>query len=325
MADLPNNPNNRTEEYLAKIGGLEAEVPPKPWSRKEAYLKQILENGGGGSYVLPIASSETLGGVKVGENLSIDSETGVLSATGGSSITPVQTTGTSTTDVMSQDATTKMIFPNISASNHGKIVIDAGGTTTTEGNRGVAIGVGNQIKHTNAVPIAIGFGTKAGNGAVSIGNGTGNTSGTGVQNAVTIGSGSNTYQNYGVSIGSSIDNRSGQGIALGYLAQVASGTNGAIAFGARSNATRSGEINVGSGSDTSTGFNNTYYRLISGVHDGTDLHDCATVAQGNTLATSAPTTSTVGVLGQLYTDTTDMHTYQCTAISGDTYTWTQRW
>ena len=40
---------------------------------------------------------------------------------------------------------------------------------------------------------------------------------------------------------------------------------------------------------------------------------------------SAPTTSTAGVLGQLYTDTTDMHTYQCTAISGDTYTWTQRW
>ena len=40
---------------------------------------------------------------------------------------------------------------------------------------------------------------------------------------------------------------------------------------------------------------------------------------------TAPTTSTVGVLGQLYTDTTDMHTYQCTAISGNTYVWTMRW
>lgn len=48
-------------------------------------------------------------------------------------------------------------------------------------------------------------------------------------------------------------------------------------------------------------------------------------AQGNTLSASAPTTSTVGVLGQLWTDTTNMHTYQCTAISGNTYTWTQRW
>ena len=39
-------------------------------------------NGGGGSYELPIASSETLGGIKVGDNLSID-ENGVLSSTGG--------------------------------------------------------------------------------------------------------------------------------------------------------------------------------------------------------------------------------------------------
>lgn len=38
--------------------------------------------GGGGGYVLPTASADTLGGVKVGENLSID-ENGVLSATGG--------------------------------------------------------------------------------------------------------------------------------------------------------------------------------------------------------------------------------------------------
>lgn len=40
-------------------------------------------NGGGGSYTLPVASPDTLGGVKVGENLSID-ENGVLSVEGGS-------------------------------------------------------------------------------------------------------------------------------------------------------------------------------------------------------------------------------------------------
>ena len=80
-----------------------------------------------------------------------------------------------------------------------------------------------------------------------------------------------------------------------------------------------------------SGFNSSAYRLISGVYDGQGLHDAATVAQGNTLATSAPTTSTAGVLGQLYTDTTNMHTYQCTAIDDTTdpsnpvYTWTQRW
>ena len=39
--------------------------------------------GGGTPYVLPIASDTTLGGIKVGNNLSIDPITGVLSATGG--------------------------------------------------------------------------------------------------------------------------------------------------------------------------------------------------------------------------------------------------
>ena len=42
--------------------------------------------GGSGSYTLPIASADTLGGIKVGENLSID-ENGVLSASGGGSET----------------------------------------------------------------------------------------------------------------------------------------------------------------------------------------------------------------------------------------------
>lgn len=37
---------------------------------------------GGGSYTLPVASADTLGGIKIGENLSID-ENGVVSASGG--------------------------------------------------------------------------------------------------------------------------------------------------------------------------------------------------------------------------------------------------
>lgn len=43
-------------------------------------------NSGGGGYVLPIASSSTLGGIKVGSGLSISSS-GVLSVTGGGSVT----------------------------------------------------------------------------------------------------------------------------------------------------------------------------------------------------------------------------------------------
>lgn len=47
------------------------------------YKTQWYEKEAGGSYELPIASDTTLGGVKVGEGLSIDAESGVLSASGG--------------------------------------------------------------------------------------------------------------------------------------------------------------------------------------------------------------------------------------------------
>lgn len=64
----------------------ESEMPANP----DPYTMYIIDGsggGGGGSYTLPIASASTLGGVKVGTGLSIDSTTGVLSATGGSSYT----------------------------------------------------------------------------------------------------------------------------------------------------------------------------------------------------------------------------------------------
>lgn len=43
----------------------------------------------GGSYTLPIASAETLGGVKIGTGLSINAQTGVLSANGGGYTLPI--------------------------------------------------------------------------------------------------------------------------------------------------------------------------------------------------------------------------------------------
>lgn len=191
---------------------------------------------------------------------------------GGSGPTVVQTTGTSTTDVMSQNATTSMVFNDPSTQEQVKI----GASTTASGSNSVVIGASASC---------------TGNNGISIGN-----------YAYTSGL-------RGVSIGPN---------------SAAGAYRGAVALGAYSMANAVGEMNVGS-TNTSYGYNDTNYRLIRGVHDGQSAHDAATLAQGNTLATSAPTTSTVGVLGQLYTDTTNMHTYQCTAISGDTYTWTQRW
>ena len=66
------------------------------WDNETIYARAVTEStgalrvvnfkraAGGGGYVLPVASISTLGGVKVGTNLSIN-ENGVLSATGGGS------------------------------------------------------------------------------------------------------------------------------------------------------------------------------------------------------------------------------------------------
>ena len=67
------------------------------WDNETIYARAVTEStgalrvvnfkkaaGGGGGYVLPVATASKLGGVKIGSNLSIDAD-GVLSATGGGS------------------------------------------------------------------------------------------------------------------------------------------------------------------------------------------------------------------------------------------------
>ena len=206
---------------------------------------------------------------------------GTWDTAGGSSVTVVQTTGNSTTDVMSQDATTKMIYPDTSAKDNISIWFP-----NDNGIQGINIGRHNTF-NSGQKCIAIGHRCTAGNASNMIG-------------CVAIG-GTDTQHT-----------------------AIANGSY-SVAIGAGSFTNKKGVFAIGGNTTFNDGYNNSHYRLLTGLYDGQDLHDGATVAQGNTLATSAPTTSTVGVLGQLYTDTTNMHTYQCTAISGDTYTWTQRW
>lgn len=73
------------------------------WDNETIYARAVTEDtgalrvvnfkkaAGGGGYVLPVATASTLGGVKVGSNLSIDAD-GVLSATGGGGSTSYSTT-----------------------------------------------------------------------------------------------------------------------------------------------------------------------------------------------------------------------------------------
>lgn len=210
-----------------------------------------------------------------------------------------QTTGDSTISVMSQNATTGLVYADPSTKQTIKL------TNGSAANRSVAIGHDSYTGSGSAGEFSVAIGYQA-----------------------------NTYGTQGsVAIGQASRNRGKYSVVIGYNSGTHGDSNhkeGQIMLGAYSGATRQGEMNIGS-SNTTCGFNSSNYRLISGVYDGQSAHDAATVAQGNTLATSAPTTATVGVLGQLYTDTTNMHTYQCTAIddttdpSNPSYTWTQRW
>ena len=201
---------------------------------------------------------------------------------GGSSVVVVQSTGDSSTKVMSQDATTRLVY----SSPYDLSAIRIG-------------------QSSSAYPssVAIGSSSSTYGGSVAVGP-----SASCYTDCVAIGSSSRALQADGVAIGSN----------------AWANASGSIAIGKYSLASTKGEMNIGT-QYAVYGYNSSNYRLLTGLYDGQSAHDAATVAQGNTLATSAPTTSTVGVLGQLYTDTTNMLTYQCTAISGDTYTWTQRW
>ena len=54
-------------------------IDPNKGMRPNLY--ELMQGGGGGGYVLPIASADTLGGVKIGEGVSIDAE-GTISVEG---------------------------------------------------------------------------------------------------------------------------------------------------------------------------------------------------------------------------------------------------
>lgn len=182
-----------------------------------------------------------------------------------SDISVVQTMGNSQTNVMSQNATTSMIF--------------ADPATKTQ--------------------------VQIGSGASNLGSG------------VAIGS--------GAAITSASYYRA---IALGSEAKA--NATGSVAIGAYSSATATGEFNIGT-TQTSNGYNSSNYRLLSGVYDAQGDHDAVNLSQLNGRVKTnagAPTTATVGTVGQLLEDITNGKLYQCTAIdttdpNNPSYTWSE--
>ena len=240
---------------------------------------------------------------------------------GGGGPTVVQTTGESTTDVMSQNAVTKMIYPR--PSYNGAIQIGSGqnddsgvsifGRIYTNGRFSVAIGGSPSSPATVAgngdamYSVAIGDSTSAGKGRYSV--------------AV----GSSAYTNWGSASGNYAGNT-----AIGGYAKVQSDSGGAvkfataIGFGAR--ATMTGQMDISTTEKGNIGYNDTKYRLLTGLYDPQNDHDAATKGYVDpTTDSSAPTTATVGRLGQIYIDTSTATAYMCVAADTATpsYTWKQ--
>lgn len=141
--------------------------------------------------------------------------------TAGSAINVVQATGTSTTDVMSQNAVTSMVFAD--PATQYKVKIGAG-TSASEGANGVEIG----------------HNASAGEEGVAIG-----------YNAYT----------------------STKGTALGHNTDARGA--GAVAIGDNCNVSGTGVVGIGTISKSS-GYNNSNYRLLTGVYDPQTAHDAAT-------------------------------------------------
>lgn len=217
MTESLPEPKSRKESYLAKAAGMEVSVPEAPESREEQYLAAIAEGGGGGTAytagegitiaddTISVDTTTIQPKLTAGTNVTITDNT--ISAAGGPTV--VQTIGTSQADVMSQNATSKMIFPN--PSDRNKIVI------------------GNTISDATTNSIAIGGSARC----LSQSNG------------VAIGNFALCKHPYSISLGASSNETTEQG-------QLQLGLSGPL------------------------GYNNSTYRIISGVYDPQTAHDAAT-------------------------------------------------
>ena len=192
-----------------------------------------------------------------GENITIDPETNVISATGGgSSVTLYNELGENTDGPITQKASREMIF-----GNSDRTAIRIGTVTDTRMYTGT-IGIGNDVRFIDSYGIAIGYNSNStGSNAIAIGRNATNTN-----SSVAIGADArNDNYSSAVAIGSSATTSHYSSVALGAYSQTG----------------RSGEVNVGTGT-RNYGYDNTNTRVIGGVHAGVADTDAVNVAQLNT-------------------------------------------
>ena len=161
--------------------------------------------------------------------------------------TVVQTTGNSTADVMSQDATTKMIYNSSSTLNQLNIPVVY--------NSNSYIRIGGNTETSGQGNIAIGFSAQAGTSSAH-------------QGAIAIGS------------------------AL-YGSHPKAGATGAIAIGEGSQTATQGVFTIGGLASFNKGYNNSHYRLLTGLYDPQSDHDAATKGYVDTAIAAAGGANTI--------------------------------
>lgn len=227
------------------------------WYKTQWYEKVVEGGGGGTSYTagdginisnneISVDTNTIQPKLTAGTNITIDANN-VISAEGGggSSVNVVQTMGTSTTDVMSQKATTTMIHP-ADDTNHARI----------------AIGQSSLAPGTNS--ISIGYRAQSATGRQNIALGSQATIEASASNSISIGTESKCGNSNTLAIGNHAKAMFSHSVAIGSYAEP----------------TQSGEVNIGSGTQLA-GYNNSSYRLLTGLYDGQSAHDAVTVEQVN--------------------------------------------
>ncbi len=211
-------------------------------------VAQVWDSNSGYKQIEILSNNDVLYVTKVNSTSGLVGSSAYPVKLGGSSTNVVQTTGTSTTDVMSQDAITKMVYPMIATLPNAINIRGASGIDTATADYAIAVG-------TNA--------TARGERTVSIGYGTSDYANG--DRSVVIGNFAKV-------------NNNSKGIAIGNLATCSNPSS--IALGSSATTSRVGEVNIGAGT-SGEGYNSTNYRVIGGVHDGQLDNDAVTVEQVN--------------------------------------------
>lgn len=179
----------------------------------------------------------------------------------------VQITGTSTTDVMSQKATTQMVYSDTNGTDKNRIRIGNGAISAPPSGTS-AIAIGPQSNVSNYYGVAIGPAAKVHSTSGGYGISIGYSADTSGSNAIAIGARDSVF---GRETSASGDNA----IAIGKNAKAMHGNS--IALGDSSATSAQGEMNIGS--TMNGGYNNSAYRLLTGLYDGQSAHDAVTKGQ----------------------------------------------